>query len=88
MCASAPRLERQLIEAIVRLDDRSLPIAETYRRSRERAAELDIPRPSYECVRLLIHDARRQQERRRETRATLIDIALNRRPVDDLTRLP
>jgi len=88
MCASAPRLERQLIEAIVRLDDRSLPIAETYRRSRERAAELDIPRPSYECVRLLIHDARRQQARRRETRATLIDIALNRRPVDDLTRLP
>jgi hypothetical protein len=87
MYSSAPRLDRQLLETIVRLDDRSLPIAETYRRSRERAAELDIPRPSYECVRLLIHDARRQQARRRETRATLIDVALYRRPVEDLTRL-
>jgi hypothetical protein len=87
MYTSAPRLDRQLLETIVRLDDRSLPIAETYRRSRERAAQLDIPRPSYECVRLLIHDARRQRARRRETRATLIDVALYRRPVDDLTRL-
>jgi hypothetical protein len=88
MYAAAPRLDRRLLEAIVRLDDRSKPIAETYRGCRERAAELDIPRPSYECVRILIHDARRQRARRRETRATLIDVALYRRPVDDLTRLP
>jgi hypothetical protein len=87
MYTSAPRLDRHLLETIVRLDDRTLPIAETYRRSRERAAELDIPRPSYECVRLLIHDARRQRARRREARATLIDVALYKRPVDDLNRL-
>lgn len=87
MYTAAPRLDRHLLEAIVRLDDRSVPIAETYRRCRNRAAELDIPRPSYECVRILIHDARRQCARRRATRATLIDVALYRRPIDDLIHL-
>jgi hypothetical protein len=87
MYTAAPRLDRHLLEAIVRLDDRSVPIAETYRQCRERARALDIPRPSYECVRLLIHDSRRQRARRREARATLIDVVLYRRPVDDLTRL-
>ena len=76
MYTSAPRLDRRLLEAIVRLDDPSVPIAEVYRRSRDRAAQLDIPRPSYECVRLLIHDARRERERKRHNRDTLIRIAL------------
>ena len=76
MCVSAPRLERRLLERVVRLDDTSVPIAEIYRRSREDAAQLDIPRPSYECVRQLIHDARRERARRRANRETLIRVAL------------
>ena len=76
VCSSAPRLDRRLLETIVRLDDTSVPIAEIYRRSREHAAALDIPRPSYECARSLIHDARRERERRRANRETLIRVAL------------
>ncbi|MBA2643213.1 MAG: hypothetical protein H0U82_09830 [Actinobacteria bacterium] len=71
----------------MRLDDDSVPILETYRGSREIAARLDIPRPSYECVRLLLHDARRQKARRQATRDTLIDIALYIKPIDALYSL-
>ncbi|MGH3109617.1 MAG: hypothetical protein ACRDQT_01715, partial [Gaiellaceae bacterium] len=77
----------RLLKALVRLDDRSVPIAETYRRSRELATELDIPRPSYECVRLLVHAARRQKARRRATRDALIGVALYTKPIDALYAL-
>jgi hypothetical protein len=87
MCSSAPRLDNRLVNVVVRLDDPSVPIAETYRRSREDAARLDIPRPSYECVRLLVHDARRERRRRRANRETLIRVALYLDPVDALNRL-
>ncbi len=87
MCSSAPRLDRRLLETIVRLDDTSVPIAEIYRRSREHAAKLGIPRPSYECVRLLIHDARRERARRRANRETLIRVALYLDGPDALNRL-
>jgi hypothetical protein len=69
------------------LDDESVPIAETYRRSREHAAKFSLPRPSYECVRLLIHDARRERARHKANRATLIRVALYRESVDALNRL-
>ena len=87
MYAAAPRLDSRLLKALVRLDDESVPILETYRRSREVAAKLDIPRPSYECVRLLLHDARRQKAKRRVARDTLIDIALHIKPIDALYSL-
>jgi hypothetical protein len=76
-----------LVKALVRLDDRSAPIAETYRRSREVAAAMGVPRPSYECVRLLVHDARRHQDRRRIARNVLIDVALYTKPVSALYEL-
>jgi hypothetical protein len=85
--AAAPRLDSRLLRAVVRLDDPSVPIAEIYRRSREHAAQLDIPRPSYECVRLLIHDARREQARRRANRETLIRFALYLDGPEALNRL-
>jgi hypothetical protein len=72
----APRLDRRLLLAIVRLDDASVPIAEIYRRSRKDAASLGLPRPSYECVRQLIHAARRERARRRANRETVIRVAL------------
>jgi hypothetical protein len=73
---AAPRLDRRLLETIVRLDDTTVPMAEVYRRTREHAARLDIPRPSYECCRQLLHDARRERERKRANRETLIRVAL------------
>jgi hypothetical protein len=87
VCVSAPRLDRRLLERVVRLDDPSVPIAETYRRSREDAAQLDIPRPSYECVRQLIHDARRERARRRANRDKLIRVALYLDSPESLSQL-
>jgi hypothetical protein len=74
--AIAPRLDRRLLELVVRLESMDTSIAEVHRRIREPAAQLDIPRPSYECVRLLVHDARRERARRRSNRETLIRVAL------------
>ena len=76
MYAMAPRLDRRLLELVVRLAGPEISIAEVHRRTREPAAQLDIPRPSYECVRLLVHDARRERARRRSNRETLIRVAL------------
>jgi hypothetical protein len=55
----APRLSPKLLEAIVRYDDRKVPIAETYRRVGREAERLGLPRPSYQRVRVLVHAARR-----------------------------
>lgn len=76
-----------LMKALLRIDDRSVPIAETYRQSRKVAAALGVPRPSYECVRLLVHDARRQQDRRRLARDVLIDVVLYKKPLEALYEL-
>lgn len=72
----APRLDPRLLEVIVRLERPGLSFAEVYRLTREPAANLGVPRPSYETVRILVHDARRERARRRANRETLIRVAL------------
>jgi hypothetical protein len=57
--SSAPRIDSRLVAALGRLDDAQRPIAETHRRLGFVADELGIPRPSYQCVRLLVHVMRR-----------------------------
>jgi hypothetical protein len=84
MYAAAPRLDRRLLDALARIDDSSEPIAETYRRCRKVAADLGIPRPSYERVRIEVHAIRRERERRRKARETLIKVALYQAPVHAL----
>jgi len=75
----APRISPRLIDAIVRLDDRSVPIAETNRRVGQEAERLGLARPSYQRVRVLVHQLRRI--RRRPTMASvLIDVAVRARP--------
>jgi hypothetical protein len=56
--ASAPRIDRRLVEAIGRLDRRDTPIAETNRRVGELAGKLGLPKPSYEQVRAIVHATR------------------------------
>lgn len=80
-------MDARLVEAIVRLDDPSVPIAEVYRQSREHASRLDVPRPSYECFRRLLHEARRERRRRRANRETMIRVALYLDPVNALNDL-
>ena len=87
MYAAAPRLDRRLLEAVVRLESPKLSIAELHRRMREPAAQIGVPRPSYECVRLLVHDVRRERERRRANREILIRVALYRDGAGALDRL-
>ena len=84
MYASAPRLDRQLLDAIADVDDSSLPIAETYRRIRDVARDLGIPRPSYERVRLHVREVRSRRERALVARDTILAVALYQKPVDAL----
>ena len=59
MVTLAPRIPHQLVEAVVRLDDRTHPIAETCRRVGAEADRLGFTRPSYQRIRELVHESRR-----------------------------
>jgi len=54
-----------LLEALARLDDRSIPIAEVCRRVGHEADALGLTRPSYERIRELVHVERSLRHRRR-----------------------
>jgi hypothetical protein len=60
----APRIPDSLIEALVRLDDERVPIAELNRRVGAEAARLGLTRPSYQRIRELVHESRRLRRRR------------------------
>jgi hypothetical protein len=78
--AFAPRLSPRLLDAIVRLDNRKVPIAETNRRVGAEAARLGLPKPSYQRVRVLVHAARLLRQRRGPSVASLlIDVSANTR---------
>jgi hypothetical protein len=83
MLPIAPRISPRLLEAIVRLDDRSAPIAETCRRVGGEAEKLGLTRPSYERVRELVHEVRRVR-RGPTTASVLADIAFQVRPPEAL----
>jgi hypothetical protein len=95
----APRISPRLLEALVRVDDRKLPIAETSRRVGREAERLGLPRPSYERIRELVHELR-SIRRGPSTASVLVDIAFRLRPpeaivdhlsgvgVPDFTRRP
>jgi hypothetical protein len=82
----APRIAPALIEALVELDDRDLPIAEINRRLGDRAEELGLRRPSYQRVRELVHEARAWRPPRRgpTTGQVLLDILFRARHPEEL----
>jgi hypothetical protein len=69
----SPRYDLRLLEALRRLDDGKLPMAEVCRRLGAVADELGLMRPSYVHVRRLILAQRDEQE---AIRAVVEDIAL------------
>jgi hypothetical protein len=79
----APRLTPKLLAAIVRLDDRRVPIAEVNRRVGRAAWKLGLPKPSYQRVRELVHAARAIRSGPTTARVFL-DVALRVRPPDAL----
>ena len=83
MLRFAPRIPDRLCKILLRLDDRGIPIAETYRRLGAEADRLGLTRPSYERVRELVH-RERSIRRGPSTTSVLVDIAWRVRPPDAL----
>ncbi len=83
MPAAAPRINRRLLEALIRLDDRTVPIAETYRRVAREADKHGFTRPSYQRVRVLVHESRRAR-RGPSTTSVLLDVMAQIRPPEAL----
>ena len=69
-----------MLAALVRLDDRALPIAEIYRRLGAEADRLRLTRPSYQRIRVLVHQARRIRRREPTTTQVLVDVCFRARP--------
>lgn len=86
MTAAAPRIGPTLLAAVERLDDEAVPIAEVHRRVAALASHLGYPRPSYEQIRILVHE-----HRRRGLAPTagqiLLDVAARARPPHALLEL-
>ena len=87
----APRIPPALLEAIMRLDDPTIPIAEVCRRVGRAAWRLGLPRPSYQRVRELVHASRRLRrlsaQRRPSTLRVLWEINMRVRPPRSLLDL-
>jgi hypothetical protein len=77
--AFAPRISPRLLQALARLDDRRLPIAEINRRLGAEAERLGLRRPSYQRVRELVHQLRRFR-RGPSTGQVLFEISMRARP--------
>jgi len=58
---AAPRIHHALLAAVRRLDDEGVPIAEVYRRVAAVAEIIGCSRPSYEQIRVRVHEHRRGQ---------------------------
>jgi hypothetical protein len=79
MTAQAPRIDERLVGALSRLDDPTIPIAEVNRRVGFVAARLGLVKPSYQQVRVIVHELRRR-ERSPRLGEILLDIAFRVRP--------
>lgn len=86
MVAAGPPIDPRLVAALARLDDANRPIAETNRRLGAVADALDIPRPSYEQVRVLIHALRRRRLTVPSAGDLMLDIAFRSRPPQAVLR--
>lgn len=79
MVPAAPRIDARLVRALKRLDDGRTPIAEINRRIGALAAELGLVRPSYERVRVVLHELR-WEAAQPSTADVLLDVAFRVRP--------
>jgi hypothetical protein len=76
----APRISLRLLRELERLDDPTVSIAETCRRIGAAADRLGLPRPSYQRLRVLVHEHRRLRERTASTGEVALDVMLRVRP--------
>jgi hypothetical protein len=77
----AARIPDRLYRRLAKLDDQSVPIAETYRRVAVEAERLGLTRPSYERIRVLVHQSRRWRRAQGPTTSSVVvDVAFQLRP--------
>ena len=86
MASQAPRIGPTLLAGIERLDDDSLPIAEVNRRVGALASHLGFVRPSYEQIRVLVHEHRRRGLAP-SAGQILLEVAARSRPPEALLEL-
>jgi hypothetical protein len=80
----APRLPQRLLDVVDRLAQRPAPIAQINRDVGAAAARMGLPRPSYERVRRLVHEARALRAGPPTTAAVARDALLGARLLIDL----
>jgi hypothetical protein len=76
-------VDPRLVAALHRLDNGKLPVAELHRRLGDVAEHLGLAQPSYQRVRLLVHDLRKRRAAP-GIGDVLLDIALRNKPPDAL----
>jgi hypothetical protein len=81
-----PRIDERLVAALARLDDPTLPIAEINRRLGVVAEGLGLIRPSYQQVRVIVHELR-SQKRSSRVGETLLQIAYGMRTQEQILRV-
>ena len=81
-----PRIDERLVAALAKLDDPTLPIAETNRRLGMVAEGLGLIRPSYQQVRVIVHELR-SQKRSSRVGETLLQIAYGMRTQEQMLRV-
>jgi hypothetical protein len=79
LTTAAPRIDERLVAALGRLDDPTLPIAEINRRLGVVSEALGLTRPSYQQVRVIVHQLR-SQSRSPRVGETLLDISFRVKP--------
>jgi hypothetical protein len=81
-----PRIDERLVAALARLDDPTLPIAETNRRLGVVAEGLGLIRPSYQQVRVIVHELRSEKQSSR-LGETLLEAAYGMRTREQILRV-
>jgi hypothetical protein len=84
---AAPRIDPRLRRLARRLGRRGSRASDAHRRVGEYAEKLELPRPSYQQVRLLVNEGLWQAAARRATAELVADVYFRRRPMSDLRRL-
>jgi len=82
----APRMPARLLDVIERLSRRSERIAEINRRVGAEAERMGLPRPSYQQVRVLVHEARRLRASGPSRVDVVVDVIQRPRRSDELVR--
>jgi hypothetical protein len=84
---AAPRIDPRLRRVARRLGGRGARASDAHREVGNYAERLELVRPSYQQVCLLVNEGRWQAVARRATAQLVTDVYFRRRPVSDLYRL-